>query len=503
MTDPNLPAHLQYLIEPANRHRYTRAKQTAAKAIKFWEPNAGRQTQAHESLADVTGYGGAAGGGKSDLLLGTAAKQHWRSAIYRRHYTDLSDLITRGDEIFAGLTSYVSGEKRRWELPDGRMINLAAVQHKNDLKKFQGRARDFIGIDEAAEFPEDWFRFLTGWLRTTRKGQRTRVVLTFNPPQTPEGEWVVRYFAPWIDPDYPGTPAEPGELRYFIRDPHKDEDVEVSGPDPVEIEGRFYKPQSRTFIPAKIADNPHLTSDYEAQLNMLPDLLRRQLRDGDFSVRAKDDIWQIIPTQWILLAQRRWREQGRPDVALRSASSDPARGGDDKHSIAKLYGTYFELHQFTGAATPDGIVAANQVLEILGGERAPLYVDVVGIGASAYDHLKVIPGLQVHPVNNAGKALGKDKSGKYTFANVRAASYWRLREALDPASGENICLPDTREVRMDLSAPHYEVVGGAIKVEPKDNIRTRIGRSPDDGDAIVMAWYGAVAGRMAMPIFIK
>lgn len=499
----NLPQHLQYLIEAAHRHKYQQARQASATRKITWSPNTGAQTQAHESLADVTGYGGAAGGGKSDLLLGTAAKQHWRSAIYRRHYTDLSDLTTRGDEILAGHASYVAGEKRRWDLPDGRMINLAAVQHKNDLKKFQGRARDFIGIDEAAEFPEDWFRFLTGWLRTTRKGQRTRIVLTFNPPQTPEGEWVIQYFAPWIDPDYPGLPAKPGELRYFIRDPHLDNDVEVSGPDPVEIDGRSYKPQSRTFIPAKIADNPHLTSDYESQLNMLPDPLRSQLLKGDFSVRAKDDIWQIIPTQWVLLAQKRWREQGRPDVALRSLASDPSRGGADKHSIAKLYGTYFDLYDFPGAQTPDGIVAAKQVLDTLGDERAPIYVDVIGIGASVYDQLKVMPGLDVHPLNNAGKAHGKDKTGRYTFTNIRAASYWRLREALDPASGENICLPDTREVRLDLTAPRYEVVGGAIKVEPKEKIKERIGRSPDDGDAIVMAWHAAKTGHLSMPIFIR
>lgn len=503
MSATNLPPHLQYLIEPAHRHKYDLARQVIATHKITWSPNEGPQTMGHSSLADVLGFGGQAGGGKSDLQLGLAYTQHWQSTIYRRHYRDLSRLVIRGDEILNGAASFVAGDKKRWDLPDGRMVALAAVSHDSDLSKYQGQPNDYIGIDEAAEFPERWFRYLTGWLRTTRKGQRTRIVLTFNPPQTPEGEWVIHYFAPWIDPDYPGKRALPGELRWFIRDPHEDKDVEVGSSEPVEIDGEWYKPQSRTFVPAGIDDNPFLTNDYKSQLNMLPEPLRSQLLKGDFSVRAKDDIWQIIPTQWILLAQKRWREQGRPDVALRSAASDPARGGDDKHSIAKLYGTYFELHQFTGAATPDGIVAAQQVMSVLGDERAPLFVDVIGIGASAYDHLKVEPGLQVHPVNNAGKAAGKDKSGKYTFANVRAASYWKLREALDPSSGENICLPDTREVRMDLSAAHYEVVGGAIKVEPKDNIRTRIGRSPDDGDAIVMAWYGAVAGRMAMPIFIK
>lgn len=466
---------------------------------EFWQPNPGAQTRAYESTADVIGYGGAAGGGKSSLLLGTGFTRHWRSAIYRRHFTDLADLITDGDSTLNGAASYVAGDKRRWELPDGRMVFLSAVQHKNDLTKYQGRARDFIGIDEAAEFPEAWFRFLTGWLRTTKADQRTRIVLTFNPPQTPEGEWVIRYFAPWLDPDYRGVTAQPGELRYFIR--FKDEDVEVESPDPVTIDDFEYKPQSRTFIPARVDDNPHLTSDYKSQLNMLFEPLRSQLLFGDFSIKPKDDIWQVIPTEWVLAAQRRWRERERPEVALRSIASDPARGGDDKHAIAKLYGTYFELTGFPGTATPDGIVAANQVLEVMGAERAPVFVDVVGVGSSVYDHLKVKPGVRAFAVNNAEGVRGTDKTGKYEFANLRAASYWRLREALDPSSGQDICLPDIRELRTDLTAPRYAIIGGRIKVEPKDDIKGRIGRSPDDGDAIVMAWYGAANAGLQFPVF--
>lgn len=500
MTTPTLPTHLNYLIEASLRHKYSQARKSALSKRVLWTPNAGPQTMGYETLADVIGYGGQAGGGKTDLLLGTASTQHHRATIYRRHYGDLRDIIQRGDEILQGVTSYVGGEKKRWALPDGRLISLAYVQHRSDLSKYQGHARDFIGIDEAAEWPELWVRWLTGWLRTTREGQRTRLLLTFNPPQTPEGEWIIKYFGPWIDPDYPGTRAMPGELRYFIRLNDKDEEVE--SPDPMMIDGIEVRPQSRTFIPASMSSNPHLKSDYASQLNSLPEPLRSQLLFGDFSIKAKDDIYQVIPTEWILAAQRRWRENDRPDVALRVAASDPSRGGNDKHSIARLYGTYFELDSFPGASTVDGAIGAQQILQILGDERAPVFVDVIGIGASVYDHLKVIPGVRAHPLNNAGKASGKDKSGRFTFANVRAASYWRLREALDPASGENIALPDTREIRMDLTAPRYEVVGGAIKIEAKDKIRERIGRSPDDGDAIVMAWYGAVAGRLAMPIFI-
>ncbi len=467
----------------------------------LWQPNVGPQTLGYTTEADVIGFGGAAFGGKSDLLLGMAFTRQWRSAIYRRHYTDLSDLVVRGNEILKGAALYVAGDKKRWELPDGRMVTLSAVQHQNDLMKYQGRGRDFIGIDEAAEFPEGWFRFLTGWVRTTKQGQKTRVVLTFNPPQTPEGEWVVQYFAPWLDKDYPGELAMPGELRYFVR--LNDKDVEVKTAERVLIDGQSYMPQSRTFIPSRIDDNPHATSDYKSQLNMLFEPLRSQLLFGDFNIKSSDDIYQVIPTAWVLAAQKRWRESSRPDVSLRSMSSDPARGGDDRHAIAKLYGTWFELHSYPGAQTPDGITGAQQIRDLLGDERAPVYVDVIGIGASVYDHLKVMSGIQAFALNNAASAKGKDKSGKYEFSNIRAASYWKLREALDPSSGENICLPDSRQLRADLTAPRYSIIGGKIKIEAKDEIKSRIGRSPDEGDAVVMAWYGTQYGRLAMPIFVR
>ena len=65
-----------------------------------------------------------------------------------------------------------------------------------------------------------------------------------------------------------------------------------------------------------------------------------------------------------------------------------------------------------------------------------------------------------------------------------------MKEALDPANGENICLPDDRKLRVDLCTPRYGIRGGKIYIEKKEDIIKRTGRSPDYGDAVVMAWYG-------------
>jgi hypothetical protein len=46
-------------------------------------------------------------------------------------------------------------------------------------------------------------------------------------------------------------------------------------------------------------------------------------------------------------------------------------------------------------------------------------------------------------------------------------------------------LPPDATVKADLAAPTFEVRSGEIVIEPRPDIRKRLGRSPDDGDAIV------------------
>ena len=59
---------------------------------------------------------------------------------------------------------------------------------------------------------------------------------------------------------------------------------------------------------------------------------------------------------------------------------------------------------------------------------------------------------------------------------------------LDPNLGCDVELPPDDRLTGDLVAPKWRVMsGGKIQVESKDDIRKRLGRSPDDGDAVMMA----------------
>lgn len=467
-----------------------------------WVPSLANQPQqdayriAQHGEVMQLGYGGQAGGGKTDLALGLAATIFQKTLYFRREFTQLTDVIERGNEIFPN--KFVGSPKNYWRLGK-RLIRCRGADQPEDWKKYQGQSNDLIVFDEAAEFTENIVRSISGWARTTDIDQHTMVLLCFNPPTTPEGEWIIQMFAPWIDPDYPGERAVPGEVRYFWRDAD-DKEHECGSGEPFYQDGRTVYPISRTFIPASRHDNPYLGEQYERQLDNLPEPLRTMLRDGDFTVTAKADAWQTIPTAWILQAQERWRKHHKPDINLRCIGVDVARGGDDNTVISKLYGNWFDrLIVYPGSQTPDGPTGADKVLDAME-TPCDVGVDVIGIGASVYDQLKMVAPGEIIAVNNseAAPSGATDIAGQYEFTNVRAASYWALREALNPSSGENLMLPDDRQLRVDLAAPKYKVVGRKYQIEKKDDIKKRLGRSPDKGDAVVICWWVVKKPRFKM-----
>jgi hypothetical protein len=467
----------------------------------MWVPQPGPQTMAVLTPAHDLGFGGAAGGGKTDLIVGLSFTEHRRSLILRREGTQLRAIVERSKEIVDAFPPAVKLARYNetlhiWRgIPGKRFVEMGGIPHIGNEKKYQGQNHDFKAHDEATEIAESQFRFVNGWNRTSIPGQRSRVVATFNPPTTAEGKWVIRYWAPWLDPKHP-KPAKPGELRWFTT--IDDQDVEVPNGTPFEHKGEIIEPVSRTFIPARLSDNRfYAGSQYQATLQALPEPLRSQMLHGDFSAGIKDDPWQVIPTEHVLLAQKRWRERSKPQyLPLTGMGVDVARGGSDKTVIAYRYGNWFApLIKAKGAETPDGPAVADLVTKTLVEEGQPvtqapgraINVDVIGVGAAAYDALKTMQVAGLTGINVATATEETDKSGQLGFFNLRAESLWKLREALDPKTGDDLALPDDSELLADLTAAKWSVTTRGIKIESKEDIKERIGRSPDCADALVLA----------------
>lgn len=470
-------------------------KKVEAAGEPIWKPLPGPQMMAYSSEADELFYGGAAGGGKTDLILGLSLTNHQNSIIFRREYPQLKGLLQRCKKILKGSGANYNSTEKTWNnLPDDRALEFGACQHEDDVEKFQGRPHDLKAIDEITHFSKSQFKFLTGWLRTDDPNQRCRVICTGNPPTTAEGRWVIEYWAPWLDTKHT-NPAAPGELRWFAV--LNGVDTEVGSNEPFEFTDKdggveTITPRSRTFVPASVDDNPYYAkTGYKSVLQSLPEPLRSQMLRGDFTAGIEDDPWQIIPTAWVEAAQERWKKRAKPTTPQTSLGVDVARGGKDKTVLAPVWGDWVgNLQQHPGSTTPDGLTVASLAIAACEHSDTQINIDVCAVGSSPYDALVQL-NARVQPLNGAEAAVdaeGKpvlDRSGKIGFANKRAMWHWKLRELLDPAHDPTLALPPGSEVLADLTAARYKFSNWRIQVELKEEIKKRIGRSPDSGEAII------------------
>lgn len=477
-------------------------------ARHIWTAQVGRQSQAADCQAFITGYGGSAGGGKTDLIAGLSITEHQRSAIFRHEKAQTEGIIQRLGEILGSNDGYNS-QKSVWKTTVAnvpRLIEFGGLSDAKDHQKWQGRAHDLKCYDEVTEQRETQVRFTMGWTRSSDPNQRCRVLMTMNPPTTAEGRWVIPFFGPWLDDKHP-NPAKPGEIRWFTTIKGKDVECVDERPfvifqgeplydyDPSEFPiEKVIRPKSRTFIPSRTKDNFfYVRSGYIETLQALPEPLRSQMLDGNFNAGVEDDEWQCIPTTWVQAAMDRWEPRPNGKGEMDSMGVDPACGGRDNFVIAPRHGTWFdELVRIPGHEIPQetaGRVGAAKVIQHRR-DRAPVHVDLIGWGLTVHNALHEDE-VQVIGVNSARASREVTADGMFGFFNVRAEMVWRMREALDPSNAVQIMLPPDPALKADLCAYKWKPVKGSkktlIQVRSKDEMKIDLGRSPDDGDAVIMA----------------
>ena len=296
-----------------------------------WSPQDGPQLEAimASSIEEIF-FGGQAGGGKTDFLLGDYAQDLWQNdwvgILFRRHSTDMSEIIRRSMQIYPHIGGEFKVGTKTWKFPNGCELLLRHMDTDADFPKYLGASYSWIGFDELPTY--DTMRpYNMMKTRLRGKAKYKRIRSTGNPGGRSHAE-VKEYFC---IREYPngGVP---------LRDKKSN--------------------MVRMFLPSKISDNKKLLEtdpDYPRRLMSLgdPELTRAYLEGawdvamGAFFQCSRDRIFCDpfdVPSNWPLFVAMDYGENNPSAGVLVAVDND-----DDVWCVDSYYSSG------SGAQHADGI----------------------------------------------------------------------------------------------------------------------------------------------------
>lgn len=196
----------------------------------------------------------------------------------------------------------------------------------------------------------------------------------------------------------------------------------------------------------------------------------------------------LIRSEWVEAAWKaptirvmelQQKHGGKAAVGVDVAASEDG----DRAAIAEGLGAV--CHQLKSYRCPDPNAFARQYLHPLlaSGSLKPdrMGIDSVGVGVGSVGELKRL-GFVVTGLNGGERFWAAFAKDGEVFANLRGQMWWQARQ--DLFKGE-VIPPRDEELKQDLLAPKWWTQNGKIYVESKEDLKVRLGRSPDKGDAFV------------------
>ncbi len=207
----------------------------------------------------------------------------------------------------------------------------------------------------------------------------------------------------------------------------------------------------------------------------------------------------LIPRAWITIAI----DQKDCENDYKQSGLDPARFGRDKTVYIIRHG---------GKVARIDQTEKMDTMEVAGWTRAHLEkdkpdvhcTDVVGLGAGVHDRLDEMQSeleadepdwseTELLPVNVGESPTDKDSKAK--FHNLRAQVFWHLRAQFKPdekTQHSAISIPNDPELIKQLQEIRYKYSSEKKrKIEAKDEMKKRLGLSPDKADALALAFWDA------------
>ena len=204
---------------------------------------------------------------------------------------------------------------------------------------------------------------------------------------------------------------------------------------------------------------------------------------GRFPAQSTDAVIGLV---YVLDGVARWEDTDASGPLV--IGLDVARFGDDETvAVARRGYKVLTIERLPPADGPD--TASRFVLWLQGSkllranEKPVVNVDAIGVGASVFDALARSPVVDARAVNS-----GSASTKPHEFTNLRAELHFAGRDWLR----EGGAIPDDAKLQAEAVAPKYHTdARGRLQVESKDDLRKRLGRSPDASDAWLLSLHSA------------
>lgn len=240
---------------------------------------------------------------------------------------------------------------------------------------------------------------------------------------------------------------------------------------------------------------------FEGQWYRPDDLFRKKVL-GKFP-KVSEDI--LIPAQWIEAAHERWIEAHGEEPAQagqRILGVDVAGMGRDCTVFCERKENYVApFRSFNSGGTADHMEIAGKIkVERVSHPKMLVSIDTIGEGAGVYSRCVENENSQNRQYiisckysegakNSSGKEL-TDLTGQHRFLNMRAYLFWAVRDWLNPKNNTGAMLPPDPQFDEEASEIRWAFRSdGKIQIEAKEEIKKRIGRSPDKFDALANTFY--------------
>lgn len=248
--------------------------------------------------------------------------------------------------------------------------------------------------------------------------------------------------------------------------------------------------------------------EFEGKWYRPEDLFRKKVL-GKFP-KVADDV--LIPMQWIEAAQERWKlAQGKEPVSdeLRLLGVDVAGMGRDSTVFCERKGKWVaELQSRNSGGQADHMAVAGDIATRRRRHpRMVVSIDTIGEGAGVFsrcielDDKRYIISCKY---SEGAKQFDRDLSditGQYKFVNMRAYLFWCVRDWLNPKNETGAMLPPDSQLAEEATEIRWFFRSdGKIIIEPKEDIKKRLGRSPDKFDALANTFYPIRSTRQAIDL---